>query len=63
MRLGLARMLFYEPDVLLMDEPTNHLDIEAVAMLERALRVWDGVVSHDRHFLNAVGFDREISLS
>src|SRR5207253_2069329 len=29
MRVGLAAILFAEPDLLLLDEPTNHLDLEA----------------------------------
>ncbi|WP_284278917.1 ATP-binding cassette domain-containing protein, partial [Sphingobium jiangsuense] len=53
------------PQMLLLDEPTNHLDMEAIAMLEQALAGWDGallLVSHDRRFLDAVGYDREIRL-
>ena len=53
------------PQLLILDEPTNHLDMEAVALLEQALRGWDGalmIVSHDRRFLDAVGYDREIIL-
>ena len=53
------------PQLLVLDEPTNHLDIEALEMLEAALAGWDGallLVSHDRKFCEAVGFDREIGL-
>ncbi len=54
------------PQLLILDEPTNHLDMEAVDLLEQALGGWDGallIVSHDRRFLDRVGYDREISLS
>jgi len=34
MRVGLAAILFAEPDLLLLDEPTNHLDLEAALWLE-----------------------------
>lgn len=56
-RLGLARLLLDEPDVLILDEPTNHLDIHALEWLETFLLKFRGailLVSHDRAFLDAV---------
>jgi len=53
----LAQALFGNPDILLLDEPTNHLDIKTVKWLEEFLVNFENtviVVSHDRHFLNAV---------
>ncbi|MDE3113851.1 MAG: ABC-F family ATP-binding cassette domain-containing protein, partial [Chloroflexota bacterium] len=56
-RLGLARLLIDDPDLMLLDEPTNHLDIAALEWLERFLVERDTtclVVSHDRWFLDRV---------
>ncbi|GHU43347.1 ABC transporter ATP-binding protein [Spirochaetia bacterium] len=56
-RTLLARALFGNPDILLLDEPTNGLDLESIAWLEDFLIDFPNiviVVSHDRHFLNAV---------
>ncbi|AXG74434.1 ATP-binding cassette domain-containing protein [Flavobacterium arcticum] len=56
-RVLLAQALFGTPDVLIMDEPTNDLDFETIAWLENFLANYDNtviVVSHDRHFLDAV---------
>ena len=53
----LAQVLFPKPDVLFLDEPTNNLDIETISWLEHELKRHEGtmvVISHDRHFLNAV---------
>eukprot|EP01156_Anaeramoeba_ignava_P018208 Anaeramoba_ignava/a91093_22.p1 GENE.a91093_22~~a91093_22.p1 ORF type:complete len:532 (-),score=23.51 a91093_22:444-2039(-) len=53
----LAQVLFPKPDVLFLDEPTNNLDMETISWLENQLQHHDGtmvVISHDRHFLNAV---------
>ena len=57
-RVGLAKLLIDNLDLILLDEPTNHLDVEGVAWLaahlnnRRDLAVL--VVTHDRWFLDAV---------
>jgi ATPase subunit of ABC transporter with duplicated ATPase domains len=56
-RVLLAQALFGNPDVLIMDEPTNDLDYETILWLENFLANYENtviVVSHDRHFLDAV---------
>ena len=56
-RVMLAKALFGHPDNLLLDEPTNDLDLDTVQWLEEYLSNLDQcvlVVSHDRHFLEAV---------
>ena len=56
-RVLLAQSLFGSPDVLIMDEPTNDLDYDTITWLENFLANYDNtviVVSHDRHFLDAV---------
>ena len=53
----LAQVLYPKPDVLFLDEPTNNQDIETISWLENELKRHQGtlvVISHDRHFLNAV---------
>jgi ATPase subunit of ABC transporter with duplicated ATPase domains len=56
-RVLIAQALFGNPDVLIMDEPTNDLDYETINWLEHFLANYENcviVVSHDRHFLDAV---------
>ena len=57
-RVGLAKLLINELDLILLDEPTNHLDVEGVAWLADYLNNRKGlaitVVTHDRWFLDAV---------
>jgi ATPase subunit of ABC transporter with duplicated ATPase domains len=51
--------------LLLLDEPTNHLDLPSLSNLEQALGRCIGallVISHNRNFPDAVGFDRVIEL-
>ena len=56
-RILLAQALFGNPDVLILDEPTNELDVYTISWLEDFLGNYENtviVVSHDRHFLDAV---------
>ncbi len=56
-RVLLAQALFGKPDNLLLDEPTNDLDVNTIMWLENYLANYEAtvlVVSHDRHFLDAV---------
>jgi len=57
-RVGLAKLLINELDLILLDEPTNHLDVEGVAWLANYINARKGlavtVVTHDRWFLDAV---------
>ncbi|MCU1292224.1 MAG: transporter, ATPase subunit [Bryobacterales bacterium] len=56
-RVLLAQALFGRPEALLLDEPTNYLDLESIHWLQNFLTRYQGtvvVISHDRHFLNAV---------
>jgi ABC transport system ATP-binding/permease protein len=56
-RVGLARQLVSDHDLLVLDEPTNHLDVEVVDWLARHLTARSKglvVVTHDRWFLDAV---------
>ena len=57
LRVLLAQALFSDPDILLLDEPTNNLDINTIRWLETVLNERKStmiIISHDRHFLNAV---------
>jgi len=57
-RVGLARLLIDDLDLILLDEPTNHLDVEGVAWLANHLLARKSlalaVITHDRWFLDAV---------
>lgn len=57
LRVLLAQVLFFNPDILLLDEPTNHLDISSIDWLCGFLKNRKGTlitISHNRYFLNEV---------
>jgi ATP-binding cassette subfamily F protein uup len=57
-RVGLAKLLIDDIQLILLDEPTNHLDVEGVAWLAEHLRKRTDlavlVVTHDRWFLDEI---------
>jgi len=57
-RVGLAKLLIDDLELILLDEPTNHLDVEGVAWLAEHLNQRKNlavlVITHDRWFLDAV---------
>ena len=57
-RVGLAKLLIDDLQLILLDEPTNHLDVEGVAWLASHLKSRKDlavlVVTHDRWFLDEV---------
>jgi len=56
-RVILAKLFTEGSNLLVLDEPTNDLDVETLEALEQRLQDYSGtllVVSHDRHFLDAV---------
>ena len=57
-RVGLAKLLIDDVELVLLDEPTNHLDVEGVAWLAQYLKKRTDlavlVVTHDRWFLDEI---------
>lgn len=56
-KLALAKVLLFNPNMIVLDEPTNHLDIETIEWFEQFLSHWRGAilcVAHDRYFLDKV---------
>ncbi|MFA4930433.1 MAG: ATP-binding cassette domain-containing protein [Patescibacteria group bacterium] len=56
-KIALARLIFSEPDVMLMDEPTNHLDKDMLRWVVDFLKKYKKalvIISHDQTFLDEV---------
>ncbi len=64
-RLIFAKLTNQRNELLVLDEPTNHLDIPSREVIEKALMEYEGsviAVSHDRFFIDKIGFDRKLEV-
>ncbi len=64
-KLGFAKLLLANHDLIILDEPTNHLDIVTKEQLEKALQSYMGAVlvaSHDVYFLQQLKINQTIEL-
>jgi macrolide transport system ATP-binding/permease protein len=56
-RVGLAKLMLHDCNLIILDEPTNYLDLSSRERLEETLQNYTGaliVVSHDRYLLSRV---------
>ncbi len=56
-KVSLVKVLLQNINMLILDEPTNYMDINALEVIEEALKNYDRTllfVSHDRQFVDAV---------
>jgi ATP-binding cassette subfamily F protein 3 len=63
--LSLACLCLQRPSILIMDEPTNHINFRHLPALAKAVRNFEGsvvLVSHDAHFVDAVGVESTIDM-
>jgi ATPase subunit of ABC transporter with duplicated ATPase domains len=65
-RLLLAVLVNSRSRILVLDEPTNYLDLDALDVVEEALRAYRGTLlmaTHDRYFADRVGISRHWQLA
>lgn len=68
MRLYLCCLMIsnYTPDLFVLDEPTNNLDISSLKILTANIKDYRGtvlIISHDMHFVEEIGANKEIFLN
>ena len=59
-RLGIARQILSEPDLIVLDEFCAHLDIDSIIQVQQALNDFSGsiiLVTHDRYLLDTLDMD------
>ena len=62
-KIGFAKLLLGDFQLIILDEPTNHLDIPTRESIESALQQYQGAIliaSHDDYFLHTVNVQRQI---
>jgi ATPase subunit of ABC transporter with duplicated ATPase domains len=56
-RVAIVKLIFLQPDFLIMDEPTNHLDIDTVDALITGLKEFAGgllIITHEPELINRI---------
>lgn len=64
-KLGFAKLLLAQHELLILDEPTNHLDVPTREHIEAALQHYQGAVlfaSHDHYFVGKLKPTKELKL-
>jgi ATPase subunit of ABC transporter with duplicated ATPase domains len=64
--LAFARLVLWEPGLLLLNEPTNHINFRHIPVIARALDTYKGpmiLVSHVPEFVQMIRIDEELDLA
>lgn len=63
--LSFARLVLWQPGILILDEPTNHINFRHIPIIAQAVNEYQGaliMVSHMPDFVSQIRIDRELKL-